>query len=131
MQYDDFMLTELLGLSLSVWGVIRVLNPIIKSSINTIALKRNMTLHDNLFAVIFQVMAFVLGVAMVATVDNASIAKLFYIHYDEKWANVDVILTGLLVGLNSNGIHWIKEFIIENGESINKLLKLKIEAPLE
>jgi hypothetical protein len=131
MQYNDYMLTELLGLSVAVWGVIKVLNPIIKSTVNGVALRQEKTVPENLFSIIFQVLAFVLGIGLVATVDNASIAKLFYVQFDEKWANVDMILTGLFVGLNSGGIHWLKKFIVENGAAINAILKLKIEPPSE
>jgi hypothetical protein len=131
MQYNDYMLTELLGLSVAVWGVIKVLNPIIKSTVNGVALRQEKTVPENLFSIIFQVLAFVLGIGLVATVDNASIAKLFYVQFDEKWANVDMILTGLFVGLNSGGIHWLKTFIVENGAAINAILKLKIEPPSE
>ena len=119
-EYNEVMLTALLGLSATVYGLIEVAKPLIKPAL------RKAKVADVTYPIIWQVVGVVLGIIAVIVVgtEDVSFLRMWNIVPVDVPEAVDVVLTGVMVGLGDRAVHWFLDWIQDNGEAVSKWLKL-------
>ena len=125
MEYDPIMLTALLGLSASVWAIMEVVKPALSGVFDRLnkTVKIPVNIQTPAKFAIWRFLGILLGIGAVAVVDGVSFLEMWNIYLVDMPAWVDVVVTGVVVGLGDRAIHWIVDGIEANGGAIADYLK--------
>jgi hypothetical protein len=126
-EYNEVMLTALLGLSASVYAIMEALGkPFLKRVFKRIDLSRlPVNIQEAAYPTAWRVLGVLLGIGAVALSGNANVSflKMWNIYLADLPNWVDILVTGVVVGLGDRGIHWLVDWIESNGISIANWLE--------
>jgi hypothetical protein len=138
-EYNEVMLTAILGLSASVYAIMEAVGkPFLKRVIAWVETQkwipilngidpkeRGKKLTKTVYPIVWRVLGVLLGIGAVALSGNGNVSflKMWNIYLADLPDWVDILVTGVVVGLGDRGIHWLVDWIEANGISIANWLE--------
>jgi hypothetical protein len=133
-EYNEFMLGTFFMIAASIAAIMeKPIKPTIKQLFTLIESKTSHVISDDMRYTVYQAVAIALGIAAAAMeVDDVSFSRLFYatISDDLKW--LEIIVTGIMLGLGDIAINGVVKFAQRDGmRYILAIFRVKIEPPSE
>jgi hypothetical protein len=139
LEYNEVMLTAIIGLSASVYAIMEAVGkPFLKRVIAWVETQkwipvlngispndREKVLTKTVYPIVWRAIGVLLGIGAVALSgnDNVSFLKMWNVYLVDLPDYVDVLVTGIVVGLGDRSIHWVVDWIESNGISIANWLE--------
>jgi hypothetical protein len=127
LEYNEVMLTAIIGLSATVYAIMEAVGkPLLKRIFARITLSRlPVNIQEVAYPIAWRGLGVLLGIGAVALSgnDNVSFLKMWNVYLVDLPDYVDILVTGIVVGLGDRSIHWLVDWIEANGVAISKWLE--------